>query len=196
VTTGEPSDLAEAEAIRRTHIGHEASAKSIGSLHYLVVVLTFLGFITVIMPATNFEFIIRVGMARFVGFIVLFLVFAAINFALGMGLYGLKPWARRVEVILTKLSLLFCLLCAGGVAMSGFGLGTGVLLGLSVIPGYILFLMLSKKGSMVFSPEYRVIIQRTQHIKNRKNWIVKIWLIVFVAIIVFAIVAPFLRSGR
>jgi hypothetical protein len=32
---GKPSDLAEAEAIRRAHLGHEAWAKSIGSLHYL-----------------------------------------------------------------------------------------------------------------------------------------------------------------
>ena len=41
VAPGLPDDLAEAEAIRRTYLGHEALVKSIGSLHYLGVVFGF-----------------------------------------------------------------------------------------------------------------------------------------------------------
>ena len=36
-------DLAEAEAIRPAHIGHEASIRSLGSLHYLGAILGVIG---------------------------------------------------------------------------------------------------------------------------------------------------------
>src|SRR5690349_18566211 len=36
-------DLAEAEAIRRAHLNHEAALKSIGSLHYLAAFFCLIG---------------------------------------------------------------------------------------------------------------------------------------------------------
>ena len=70
----------------------------------------------------------------------------------------------------------------------------------AIIPSYILFLLLSKKGSMVFSPEYQAIIERTPHIQYRTSWIVKGCLIVLVGTFLFAFVGAFLgirrREGR
>ena len=50
-----------------------------------------------------------------------------------------------------------------------------------LIVGYILYLMLSEKGSVVFSPAYKEIIARTPHIKYRTSLILKIALAVFVS---------------
>ena len=44
-------NLAEAEAMRRRYLNHEASVKSIGSLHYMAAVLTLLGAFVVSFPS-------------------------------------------------------------------------------------------------------------------------------------------------
>ena len=47
---------------------------------------------------------------------------------------------------------------------------------------------------MVFSPEYRLIIERTPHIKYRTSWILKGCLIFVGAVIVLAVIAAILSS--
>jgi hypothetical protein len=197
-------DFARAEAIRRSHINHEASVKSLGHLHYLAVILMFLGLVpTVVQMSSMPQPEGGMQTARIVGFIVYFVVVISINLVMGVGLTGLKTWARWVEVALTVLSLLYFLLAAAGVALlanrAALGGTTAIGLGLlfmSIIPMYILYLLLSKKGSMVFSTEYREIIAATPHIKYKTSWIVKGCLIVFVVLIVLSIVALILAPRR
>ena len=90
---------------------------------------------------------------------------------------GLKSWARWTEVVLSSILLLIYLIVIVSMAVQPSNPDAGPTIGgsvvLSLILGYILYLLLSKKGSMVFSPEYRLIIERTPHIKYRTSWILK-----------------------
>jgi hypothetical protein len=197
-----PSDMAEAEAIRRTYLSHEASVKSIGSLHYLGVIFGVLGLAMAVFRALsqNGELGEGVGSAEFVGVAAYLLVMVSINVVMGIGLTGLKPWARWIEVVLVSILLLLYSLGTAGTAALTKGPAVGPAIGaavvMSLILSYILYLLLSKKSSMVFSPEYQLIIERTPHIKYRTSWIVKGCLIVLVVVIGFGIVAAFLSSRR
>jgi hypothetical protein len=199
-----PSDLAEAEAIRRTYLSHEASVKSIGSLHYLGVIFGVVGLGIFILSALsrNGEMADGMNSAPFIGAVVYLLVIVSLNLVLGVGLTGLRPWARWTEVTLASFLLMVYLLMGtvGLVVVArGRSVGsaeTGGMLVMSLILSYIIYLLLSKKASMVFSPEYRLIIERTPHIKYRTSWIVKGCLIVLVVVIGIGIVAAFLSSRR
>ncbi len=191
-------DLARAEAIRRRYLNHEASVKSIGHLHYLGVVIGILGLLGSSVQIYSLLAAGGVESAQAVGMIVYFLVVISINLVMGVGLTGLKTWARWIEVALTILSLLYCLLVAAGFSFffGRSGPGVGLFLFMSIIPIYILYLLLSKKGSMVFSSEYREIIDATPHIKYRSSWIVKGCVIAFVLLIVFATLVAFFAPRR
>ena len=114
-----------------------------------------------------------------IGLGVTLLLFAA-NLAIGVGLQGLQPWARWVDVVhfVLTLALMLVGLCVNAfmaVAMEpgrAFGaLFVGVL---ALIPGYALYLLIGSKGTMVFSREYRAIIERTPHIRHRMSRAFKI----------------------
>src|SRR5262245_35020684 len=116
---------AEAEAIRRAHISHEASIKSVGILYYLAgVMLILTGVLPLFAPR---------------GEPLLALVFVVVGvgqiFA-GWGLRGLHQWARIVGIVLSVIGLI------------GFPIGT-------LISAYILYLLLSKKGRTIFAPGYQ-----------------------------------------
>ncbi|MBN2296713.1 MAG: hypothetical protein JXM70_30080 [Pirellulales bacterium] len=64
----------------------------------------------------------------------------------------------------------------------------------TIIHAYILYLMLSRKATVVFSPKYREIIARTPHIKYKTSLAVKIILGIFLAMFVTAIVAAILGA--
>jgi hypothetical protein len=193
-------DLVRAEAIRRRHLNHEASVKSIGHLHYLGVILFIFGAAGVLVqryrmgpPEAGPEAVPLVFL------IVYFAVVISLNLVMGVGLTGLKTWARWVEVVLTILSLLYCILAAVVFALHGGPAAIGVgppLFFMAIFGIYILYLLLSKKGSMVFSPEYREIIQVTPHVKYRTSWIVKGCLIAFVLLIVFATLVALFAPRR
>jgi hypothetical protein len=191
--------MAAAEAIRRAYLRHEASIKSIGSLHYLGVFVGVLGLGLMVFRALSRNSKMDEGMssAPFVGAVVYLFVTLSINLIMGIGLTGLKPWARWTEVALTSILLLIYLL---GTVVAAMGNGPTVgptiagALVMSLILSYILYLLLSKKSSMVFSPEYQLIIERTPYIKYRTNWIVKGCFIVLAVVIGFGIVAAFLSS--
>ncbi len=194
VPPGESDDLVQAEVIRRKYLNHEASVKSIGSLHYL-------GALFVVLVCGMFLFDGRfrnrqpaMGPYQRAGAILYFGFLTALNVVMGIGLTGLKPWARWTEVVLTTLSLLVALFLASH--PGAHSPIPGLLLLQAVIPAFILYLLLSQKGSMVFSPEYTAIIERTPHIRYQTSCILKGCLIVFVAMVVFAVVAAILGTRR
>jgi hypothetical protein len=90
--------------------------------------------------------------------------------ATAMGIRKLQNWARYVAVVFSVIGLL------------GFPIGT-------IISAYFLYLLLSQKGTMVFSDEYKEIIAATPHLKYKTSIIVIILLILLVVILVFGALA-------
>jgi len=156
---------AEAEAIRKAHISHEASVKAVGILYYL-------GGLGVTLASLGALFTTRqdaLGLGASVGL----LAIGVGQFFAGYGVRALRPWGRNVGCVLSALGLI------------GFPIGT-------LINAYILYLFLSKKGRMIYSPEYQDVIAATPHIKYRTSIVVWILLALVVALVALAFLAPML----
>jgi hypothetical protein len=156
-----------AELIRKEHIKHEASVKSVGLLYFLAAALMLLVGI--------FSAVSGQGEGILIGLILL--VLGAAQVWVGIGLRGLKAWARIPTAILSGLGLL------------GFPIGT-------LINGYILYLVLSAKGKTVFSDEYQRVIEQTPHIKYRTSIVVWILLGLLLLLVGAGLVAAFFGSRR
>jgi hypothetical protein len=191
-------DLAEMEAIRRKHINHEASVKSVGSLHFLAAFFTLLGaFAVLFMLVTDSPSLAGASRAPALLGSVIYLFFGAVHIGLGIGLNKLQTWARWVECVLTGLSLL--IVTAGAVTMLAMGIpALAVAYGvMDLILAYILYLLVSAKGSVVFSSEYKNVIARTPHVKYRSGclWVVLIVVIVALVVIVGGALFSVSRPG-
>jgi len=141
-----------AEGIRKAHLRHEASVQSVGLLYYLGSVL----FVCV-----GTAMIVRIfstgrsprALGAAVASFAVFLALGAGQFWVGIGLRRLRKWARIPTGIFSGLGLLW------------FPLGT-------IINAYVLYLIFSQKGKMVFSDEYQAVIRQTPHIKYRTSIVV------------------------
>ena len=194
--------LAEAESIRRKYLNHEASIRSLGTLHYLAAFFGILGafglFVTLVMrnPMN------RDGVPILWGALAFYVVLSALHLALGHGLRALKTWARWTEVVLVSISLVFVMFGVIGVVVLAVTGNPAALPGVIVyalgglFSAYVLYLFVSAKGAMVFSPEYRAIIEKTPHVKYRTSLLVKIVLLVFVAVIALGVVAALMSLPR
>ncbi len=139
-----------AEAIRHQHLKHEASVRSIGFLYY------FGGAAFLLMGAMRGVLATRwaggVGAADVVTMVIL-LGLGAGQIVTATGLRRLRPWARIPTAIIS------------GVGLLAFPIGT-------LINAYILYLVFSRKGRMVFSEEYRAVMEQTPQIKYKSSkWI-------------------------
>jgi hypothetical protein len=115
------------------------------------------------------------GMAGkdFVASLVLLLV-GPLQIMVGWGIRRLLRWARVGGGILSGLGLL------------AFPFGT-------LINGYILYLLFSKKGAVVFSDAYKDVVAATPHVKHKVSllvWIALALLVLFFAAIFAAIFIP------
>jgi hypothetical protein len=189
-----PGDLGEAESIRRQYLSHEASVKSIGSLEILGFTFCILAAVTTIAVGLNAtEPLERVGAW---GGAAVYVVFGALHLALGIGLNRLQAWARWTCVALLGFGLLVGLIGLGTMAFLG-GIGAGsVGLVMFLIPGYMLYLLLSRKSTRVFSREYRAIIEQTPHIRYRTSLLVKLALVLLVGVFVLGIIAAVTTTVR
>jgi hypothetical protein len=153
----------EVEAIRRKHLSHEASVKSVGSLYLLGGLLGL--FVLVMLLGTTMS---GPGIGA-VGLLTLMVMFTLIGvqLATAYGLNKLQPWARITSGVLSAIGL------------AGFPIGT-------LICGYILYLLFSAKGTMVFSEEYRRVIEQTPHIKYKTS--IVMWIALFLVLGLFALV--------
>ena len=154
----------EAEAIRREHINHEASIKSVGILYYL-------GGVGVTMAGLVFLF----GAPRQGGILLalLLVVLGVAQLFAGWGVRSFQQWARIIGCVLSAIGLL------------GFPFGT-------LINGYILYLFLSKKGRTIFKPEYQDIIAKTPHVKYKTSILVWIFLALLIGLLLLGVLAPLL----
>lgn len=188
---------AHAEAVRRAHIGHEASVRSIGLLYLLGGV--FGGFSLV---SSLFSMLSLVGENNIVSTAVIAsLVFLAgmtvLQLALGVGLRRLRRWAQVVASILTGLGLLyFAFVTVVLFVAGGAGLMEVIILSLmTVIPGYVLWLLVGEKGRMIFSQEYLAIREMTPEIKYRTSIIVKICVGLLIALILIGLIFAFVGAA-
>lgn len=157
----------ESETIRQAHIKHEASVKSVGVLYFLSsAFLLLIGFISM---ASGEMAGLALG--------AVFCLLAAGQIVVGVGLRGLKSWARIPTGILS------------GIGLIGFPIGT-------LINGYILYLVFCQKGATVFSDDYQRVIAETPHIKYRTSMIVWILLGLVLLLIGVAVVAAFFAGRR
>lgn len=168
------------EAIRKKYLNHEASVRAIGALNYLGGVV----WVTAGLFLTGWSVLLMSGVlprgadspekwlygAMGVGLLAL----GVLVFLLGRGLRRFRPWARWSEVALASIGAL-----ANVAQLNPFGL---------LFPVYFLYVMLSKKGTMVFSPEYQAVRARTPHIKYKTSLIVKIAVVLLLTVLCLAIV--------
>jgi hypothetical protein len=192
-------DLERAEAMRRHYLNHEASVKSIGSLYLLGAVLG--GFFTVFALIVMFGggpglapgAADQTGLMAFVA--VLYGGITALSTVLGIGLIRLRTWARWIVAVLTGLNLVASLFYVAVLALARPHPVFFVIAGITLlIPAYILYLLVSPKGTVVFSPEYRRIIEQTPHIKYKTSCLVKGLLILILAPIIIGIVVGIFQA--
>jgi hypothetical protein len=153
----------EAEALRKEHITHEASVKSAGVLFMLGGLVTLAAAAAMVVPgvpaAGDRPGFLVIGMA--VG------ILGVSYVAVGWGVRQLRGWAKIPAIVLAAIGLL------------GFPIGT-------LINAYILWLLLSRKGRMVLSADYAVIVDATPHIRYRTSVVVWVVLGLLVLLIVLA----------
>lgn len=189
-------DLAAMEMTRRTYLGHETGVKSVGSLQILGGVLLGLGMlVSVFAPAQPMS-----GPQRSI-VIAIYVTFAAFFLAIGFGLTKLQTQARWVETAIVGLLLLrsarslfmgmFSARNANDSLVVILAAGTVVL----SIFGYILYLLLSAKGSVVFSRDYKDVIKATPHIKFKTSPLAKAVAVLFFLGIVSVILLALFWSG-
>jgi hypothetical protein len=160
-----------ADEVRNQYLKHEASVKSIGLLYYLGGGgLLLMGIVAIFVGPSDASDSVRQPLMAAV-----FLGLSVIQFWVGTGVRRLKRWARVPSGILS------------GIGLLGFPVGT-------LVNAYILYLIFCRKGKMVFSVEYRAIIEQTPHIKYRTSIVVWILLGLVLLALGVALTAP--RLGR
>jgi hypothetical protein len=163
-----PSSSSSAESIRKEFIAHEASVKSIGLLYMLGAFFMVFGGLAML-GVTAFG---NAGANGNAGAMVVLMLISGIYVGLGIlqgataiGLRKLQTWARYVAVVFSVIGLIVV------------PIGT-------LISGYFLYLLLSQKGTMVFSDKYKQIILETPHIKYKTSIVVVILLGLLLLVIV------------
>lgn len=199
-----PVDLGldpEAELVRRAHLGHEASVKSIGSLFYLGAIFAAIAAIMMLSSAVGVFPLAgpnsKNSQVFFGAFGAGLLAIFALYSALGYGLTHLQAWARWTAVALDGFWLLTTTLNA---LMTTLSIDPYMGIVMAIIPytigGYIMYLLVSTRGGVVFSPAYKEVIARTPHIKYRTSLIVKILLAFILGLIIAGFIAALMNAGR
>lgn len=166
--SADPDDF---EQMRRYHLSHEASIRSFGSLYWFgggvmvflggaVIVRSLMGTLNQRQIGLPFEMIMTSTVYIGVGLL---------QIAVGRGLRKLTPNGKKGGIIF------------GMIGLIGFPVGT-------LLGGYLLYLLLSAKGKVIFSPQYQEVLKATPHIVY-KNRIVLLLLIIVVLIVIVAFFA-------
>ncbi len=156
----------EAAALRRSLVNHEASVKSAGMLYFLSAALLVLGGVASLASQAPS---VPSGRTATILIAVFLFVMGGFQLMVGFGLRRLKYWARLPAAVMSAIGLL------------GFPVGT-------LVNAYILYLVLSEKGSTVLSEEYKQVIAATPDIKPRTPLIVWVFLSLLVLVAGFVVI--------
>ena len=166
---GNPSeDVSAAELIRNEHINHEASLRAVGALYVIGGVLVLLSSLGMLVGTFATHEQRAFSSAALVGLVAALLVISALNIWVGLGLRKLTPKIRTPAIIMSCLNLL------------NVGIGT-------IIAIYMLYLLVSRKGSTILSDDYARIRELTPHVKVRTSIIT--WLALALLIGLMALMA-------
>lgn len=170
------ADLADAEMIRRQHAKHELGVRQIGALYYLgglfALIVACVGPFVYAQPSANIPTGQDRGMPSAVTavFVVILLAIAVVQLLIGWGLRRIRPWSRWPLVIVSAVTLL----------NPPFGTALGA---------YGLYLAVSQKGTVVFSPGYQQIMAQTPHLRPKTSVVVKVLVVLLVALVAFSLAA-------
>ncbi|MFM8570789.1 MAG: hypothetical protein ACKOAU_04250 [Pirellula sp.] len=186
------ADLTQAELIRKSHLSHEANIQSFGCLYTLWAILQLLfgAFYTVagIVVALYGSQVLESGEEFETGSP---LTAGLITVALGVFFLALGTvlllGGRAMQTLNSKHKMLAIIISAIG--LLGFPCVT-------IPSAYLLYLLLSPKGEMVFSEGYKDIVRATPHIKYRTSIIVWIMLFLLIGVIAFFIIGGVMSSNR
>ncbi|YCM42193.1 hypothetical protein V2O64_12855 [Verrucomicrobiaceae bacterium 227] len=159
-------DTAE-EAIRRAHIKHETSIKSIGLLNYLGVFFVVLGLFSSSGPGPA-------NGPEEIGYLLGSLLVPVILLLAGYSIRRLGRTGQILNIIIYGLTLII------------FPVGT-------IIGLFALYILLSKKGRTIFSAPYKEIIKNTPHIRYQKAktsktaWVVLVIFLLFIILGIFGL---------
>jgi hypothetical protein len=187
-----PEHVAAAEVTRRRYLNHETNIKSLGALNVLGGALMLLGGVVVVpMALLQTTQLGAAETAVVAGVAVFYAIFGCVSVALGLGLRRLRPWARWTQVVICSISLLWTAFVIVAVALSGDNVGPLIAgnLVVALIPGVIFYLLVSRKGSVVFSPDYAEVVALTPHVRYKTSCIVKGLLILLLVVIIPGILA-------
>lgn len=156
-----PLDTPTAREIRVQHLAHEVSVQSIGALYILGAVISL---VSAVMAATE-------GQDQIGRVVVplLLLAFGGAQSWIGLKLWRLDPTAKVPATILACVGLL------------AFPLGT-------LINAYVLYLIHSAKGRVVFGADYQSVRASTPDIKYRMHWILWVGLALLIVFMIIAFI--------
>ena len=178
----EPIDqLSQAESVRHSHIGHEKSIQAFGLLFFLggiiaILLSTFLAtalFSEINNGATNSAE--KKAISLVMGLLGINALLGVLQIAVGHGLRKLNSLGKIGGTFFAAIGLF------------GFPIGT-------LFSAYLLYLLWSAKGQLVFSSQYRDIMKGTPHVVYKTSRIVWGILILFIAIITLAFVAIIIET--
>lgn len=164
-TTPPPLPVADAEAIRREHAYTESTIKTLGILYYLAGSLVTLGGLLQL-PGLLSGLSSNPDPFKDVMLCATITVFGVVVFAVGREARKFSSSARTAILFLSVLGL--------------FAVPIGTLISI-----YIICMVAGKKGSMVFSPEYRAIMATTTRQKVKTS--PAVWAILIIAALIIAV---------
>ena len=166
-TLGQSPALDDTEAYRRAHLKHEASCKSVGTLFLLSSTFVTLGGLLSLLRYTQTGIFGPTNTLSFATNAVLILL-GLTQGAVGFGLRRLRAWAQTGGIIFSIIGLL------------AFPVGT-------LFCGYFLYVLLCKKGQIVFSSSYQDIVAQTPHIQYKTSFLVWMILLMILLGVIFSV---------
>jgi hypothetical protein len=183
---GEWGAIEGAEQIRRAHIGHEANIKSVGSFFYfmafLCAILTLVGVAQLAgaLPAQDPE---EDTVTKTISLAINGL-FSSIYVFIGYGLRKLQARARWTVVVFMAIGLLCALGLAALMLVVNPVISAVILLVSGGVQGFILYFMVAPKAGVIFSPQYKRVIELTPGVKHKTS----IWVFLLVILLAMGVV--------
>lgn len=167
--------LSNVEQIRQDHLQHETAIKTI-AIWFIVVGLVLLSQTpTVFMAARSAPFPVGLEFMRLL-WPILVASIGLLHVVAGFGIRRLARWSRIPATI------------TGLIGLLAFPIGT-------LLSGYFLFLLLSAKGSMIFSSDYKQVIEQTPNIKSNTSIFAWIFIGLLAVVLAIAVGRAFFSTG-